>query len=588
MNQPPTHRLSSWARLLVLSLLLGVALLAGSLVASSRPAHAQAASSVTITDCSDDSQLQSAISSAASGDTIAFGCSGTITLISTLTISKNLTLDGNGHSVTLDGNNRVDVLFVDNGVSFTLNALTIAHGSSLLGGGLIDGRGSIVNISNSTFANNSATGTATAGFGGGLDNGGGTVNISNSTFANNSASALGGGLENNNGTLTISNSTFANNSAPSGFGGGLLNHNGTLSIGGSIVANNPGGNCSQFGGSITDQGYNLESGTDCGFTGTGDLQNTDPKLDPNGLQNNGGPTQTIALQSTSPAIDQIPVGSKCPANDQRGFTRPNDTESTCDIGAYESGAQLDNDLGLKNLPSNITTNATSPQGAVVTYTPPTAVDEDSSAPAVSCTPASGSNFPIGTTKVTCTATDSDDTNSPVSQSFTVTVKDVTAPTLNLPGPITVNATSPSGASVTYTVTATDPDNPASQLTITCSPASGSTFAIGTTTVNCTASDPSGNSSSGSFQVVVKGAAAQVNDLINLVNSYHLSSSLQNALDNKLQDVLTAINAGQTATACSELTDFIGHVQSQSGKGLTTSQANQLIAAAKQVQAVLGC
>jgi hypothetical protein len=53
-------------------------------------------------------------------------------------------------------------------------------------------------------------------------------------------------------------------------------------------------------------------------------------------------------------------------------------------------------------------------------------------------------------------------------------------------------------------------------------------------------------------------------------------------------VLTAINGGQTATACSELTDFIGFVQSHTGKGLTQSQATQLLTAAKQVQGVLGC
>jgi hypothetical protein len=53
-------------------------------------------------------------------------------------------------------------------------------------------------------------------------------------------------------------------------------------------------------------------------------------------------------------------------------------------------------------------------------------------------------------------------------------------------------------------------------------------------------------------------------------------------------VLTAVNAGQTATACSELTDFTGFVQSHTGKGITQSQATQLIKAAKQVQAVLGC
>ena len=60
--------------------------------------------------------------------------------------------------------------------------------------------------------------------------------------------------------------------------------------------------------------------------------------------------------------------------------------------------------------------------------------------------------------------------------------------------------------------------------------------------------------------------------------------MQNSLDVKLN----AVKAGQTATACSDLSDFIGEAQSQSGKGLTVSQANQVIAAAKQVQAVLGC
>jgi hypothetical protein len=208
---------------------------------------------------------------------------------------------------------------------------------------------------------------------------------------------------------------------------------------------------------------------------------------------------------------------------------------------------------------------------------------------VSCTPASGSTFAIGTTTVTCTATDSDDANSPVSQSFTVTVNDTDLGLKNLPSNITTDATSLQGATVTYTPpTVVDEESPLP--TVSCTPASGSTFAIGTTTVTCTVSDSDDTPSSvsQSFTVTVKGAAAQVSDLINLVNSFHLSSSLQTALDNKLQDVLSAINAGQTATACSELTDFIGHVQSQSGKGLTTSQANQLIAAAKQIQAVLGC
>lgn len=58
------------------------------------------------------------------------------------------------------------------------------------------------------------------------------------------------------------------------------------------------------------------------------------QLDSNGLQNNGGPTKIIALQSTSPAIDAIPAAD-CPATDQRGVTGPDNGESACDVGAYE-------------------------------------------------------------------------------------------------------------------------------------------------------------------------------------------------------------------------------------------------------------
>jgi hypothetical protein len=154
----------------------------------------------------------------------------------------------------------------------------------------------------------------------------------------------------------------------------------------------------------------------------------------------------------------------------------------------------------------------------------------------------------------------------------------------------VDATGPQGASVSYTVTASEPDDASATPLVSCSPASGSTFAIGSTTVTCKASDAASppDVTTGSFQVVVKGAAAQISDLISLVNSFQLSGGLQNSLDAKLNAALKSVNAGQTATACSGLSDFIGEAQSQSSKGLTTSQANQLIAAGKQVQAVLGC
>jgi hypothetical protein len=89
------------------------------------------------------------------------------------------------------------------------------------------------------------------------------------------------------------------------------------------------------------------------------------------------------------------------------------------VGGFEPAP--DTDLALTNVPAPITANATSSSGAVVTYTLPTVKDEDSPVPTVSCTPASGSTFAIGPTTVTCTVSDSDDSNSPVSAGFTVTV-----------------------------------------------------------------------------------------------------------------------------------------------------------------------
>ncbi len=158
----------------------------------------------------------------------------------------------------------------------------------------------------------------------------------------------------------------------------------------------------------------------------------------------------------------------------------------------------DTDLGLAGMPANITVNATSSSGAVVTYAMPTAVDEaaDLVAPTVSCTPASGSTFPIGTTTVTCTATSADDTPNTFSQSFTVTVNDTDLGITGVPANITVDATSTSGAVVTYAMpTAVDEAADLVAPTVSCSPASGSTFPIGTTTVTCTATSADDNPSS---------------------------------------------------------------------------------------------
>jgi predicted outer membrane repeat protein len=128
--------------------------------------------------------------------------------------------------------------------------------------------------------------------------------------------------------------TLNNNSATNG-GGGIYNETGGVSLGNTLLKSASGGNIVNVGGSISSQGCNLSSDNGGGFlTGTGDQINTDPMLDPAGLQNNGGPTQTIALLSGSLAIN-AGNDTLAPKLDQRGYLR----SGVSDIGAFEFGGQ---------------------------------------------------------------------------------------------------------------------------------------------------------------------------------------------------------------------------------------------------------
>ena len=136
---------------------------------------------------------------------------------------------------------------------------------------------------------------------------------------------------------------------------------------------------------------------------------------------------------------------------------------------------------------DITAEAMGPTGAVVTYSVPSGEDDHNGRPTVNgnCSPASGSTFPLGETTVRCT-----------SGTFKVTVVDTTPPALMLPPDFTTDSTV-----VMYTASAHDLVD--GQVLLTCNPPSGSTFAEGTTLVQCSASDMRGNSASGSFNVTVE-------------------------------------------------------------------------------------
>lgn len=143
-------------------------------------------------------------------------------------------------------------------------------------------------------------------------------------------------------------------------------------------------------------------------------------------------------------------------------------------------------------PDNVTaSNDPNQCGAVVTYPPPTTEGDCGT---ITCSPPSGSFFPVGTTTVTC----QDDSPEPASCSFTVMVNDTQPPMVNCPANVVV-VTPTGGTMAIANFTATASDN-CPGVVVVCSPPSGSAFPVGTTTVTCTATDTSSNTATCSFAV----------------------------------------------------------------------------------------
>ena len=242
-----------------------------------------------------------------------------------------------------------------NEATLTLSEDAITNGTAESGsGGGISNDGGTLTVTRSLVSNNISTNSNGGGDSGGIQNVGpnpvtgtaGKLTVNDSTITGNSA-ALGGGIfswGDTSNTTSIVNSTIANNDGGtrSTEGGGLLASEGTISVENSIVSGNTveepltgerrPSNCGDSG--ISSLGHNLQSAADCAFTATGDLKNIEPGFLSSGLQDNGGNTDTLALEATSPAVDAIPSNAPgCGATDQRGISRPQGTG--CDIGAYE-------------------------------------------------------------------------------------------------------------------------------------------------------------------------------------------------------------------------------------------------------------
>jgi hypothetical protein len=327
------------------------------------------------------------------------GVTGTIALTSgELDITDDLTIVGPGAvSLTVSGNNASRVFNVAAGTTDAISGLTISNGKPdhLDSGAGILNAGNLT-VSNCSISNNYLPGDPASGAAGGGIASFGILTVSNSTISGNTAGGeMGGGGIYNAGSLTVTGSTLSGNSGLDG--GGILDFNGTATIVDSTFSANSaadmGGGIDALGGptsvvnctvsgnkagyaggglgsGLVDQvsnqaafnlldtivagntaatkkqgpdlacilessGYNLIGNPlgGSGFVAT-DLLKVNPKLGP--LQNNGGPTQTMALLIGSAAIDAgDPNAAGLPAYDQRGPGYARVAAGRVDIGAFE-------------------------------------------------------------------------------------------------------------------------------------------------------------------------------------------------------------------------------------------------------------
>ena len=320
---------------------------------------------------------------AGSSGSLAVGGGGIVNYFATLTATDSNISDNTaaGYGGGLDNRSAVSASLtgctvtnntaplgggIFNGAPLTINGSNIVHNTaSVFGGGGIYS-GSTLTITGSTIANNSA---ASLMAGGGLETGGGVTVLTNDTIAGNVA-GTGGGIYNfaSGAGLTAVSCTIADNSA-SGNGGGLdVAVTSIATLRNTLVAQNTAATGNDiFGAVVPTSDYNLVgdgnglsglidgvNGNQVGFYGT-----IDPLLDPNGLQDNGGPTQTIALLAGSPALN-VGAPDLLGSSDQRGVLR----SGSVNIGAYQASATAfvlaTPDTATAGVPFDVTVTAEDP------------------------------------------------------------------------------------------------------------------------------------------------------------------------------------------------------------------------------------
>ena len=363
---------------------------------------ASAAGTCSLRDAITAANTKAAVHSCSKGngtDTIVFntGLSGTINLTSTLpAIVNSLTIQGtatNPPAITISGQNSYEILVVNSGATLNLSYLTIEDGKSTSGGAAVDNDGTLT-VDDCSFSGNNAVAPTALGTtqGGAILNDGtlvvgnstfsanratlggaifsdGTASVINTTFADNTGLEDGGGIYIEAGKVNVVSTTFADNIATLGTGGSIYNDiGGKAKVKESILASPSGGNCGGDTADINDQNNNLYDDPDgiidsldgsCPLSSGNSQYVSDSSLDLGTLGNNGGPTNTVALGTTSVAINLIkpaqcnyidvnPCANPIQDNlttagsllcDQRGVVRPQG--AGCDAGAYELQDTID-------------------------------------------------------------------------------------------------------------------------------------------------------------------------------------------------------------------------------------------------------
>ncbi len=229
-----------------------------------------------------------------------------ILIISNCTFFQNRA-DNNGGVIYNDGSLGGSASIAISGSTFDLNFTDSNGGGAIQDAGFM---GTVTgSLTNCTFNANYCPGNGAAIYVDGTS-GSAALTITNCTFNQNTADGIGAVVNSASNGIQLANNIFkSDGSTQTIFNGG---------------------------GTITSLGHNLSDDNGGGvLNGPGDQINTNPLLDPSGLQNNGGPTQTIYLLSTSPAIN-AGNDANAPARDQRSYLRT----GVSDIGAVEFNGTL--------------------------------------------------------------------------------------------------------------------------------------------------------------------------------------------------------------------------------------------------------